>query len=147
MSRKKKIISCIVSLLVVLLTTFCLYAQYVYMDIKCNELAHVDDWRKVVTYEMLSDKLKEVISEEEFNDCTDSGKYNMYHKLENLEIEKRRKYDPSTSWWKTPPCESVKTDDGDFWIEFRIDYRTHLTHIEVINIITYISPVPEIFQN
>lgn len=140
MSRKKKIISCIVALLVALLTVFCLYAQFVYMDIKCSELAMEDNWRKVVTYEMLSDKLKKVISEEEFNDCTDNGKYNMYRKLENLEVEKRRKNDPSTSWWKTPPFERVKTDDGDFWIEFRIDYRTHLTHIEVININTRIVP-------
>lgn len=140
MSRKKKIISCIVALLVVLLTAFCLYVQYVYMDIKCNEIAMNDNWREVVTYEMLSDKLKEVISEEEFNDCTDSGKYNMYRKLENLEVEQKQKNDLSTSWWKTPPVDSVKTDDGDFFIEFCIDYRTHLTNIEVINIITYILP-------
>lgn len=142
MSRKKKIISCIIALLVVLLTAFCLYVQFVYMDTKCVELTQATDWRKVITYEMLSDKLKEVISEDELNDITEIGKYNLYRKLENLEIEKRRKHDPSTSWWKTPPCcDSLKTDDGDFFIEFRIDYRTHLTHIEVINIITYISPI------
>ena len=92
-----------------------------------------------MTYEMLSDKLKEVISEDELNDTTEIGKYNLYRKLENLELEKPRHNDPSTSWWKTLPFERVKTDDGDFYIEFRIDYRTHLTHIEVINIITYIS--------
>lgn len=142
MTLKKKIISCIVALLVVLLTAFCLYAQYVYMDIKCGELAMNDNWREVVTYEMLSDKLKEVISEEEFNDCTDSGKYNMYRKLEKLEVEQKRQNDPSTSWWKTPPVDSVKTDDGDFFVEFCIDYRTHLTNIEVINITTYIFPCP-----
>lgn len=140
MSLKKKIISCIVASVLILLTAGGLYARYVYMDIKCGEIAMQDNWREVVTYEMLSDKLKKVISEEEFNDCTDSGRYNMYRKLENLEIEKRRKHDPSTSWWKTPPFDSVKTDDGDFCIEFRIDYRTHLTHIEVINIKTYIYP-------
>lgn len=147
MSHKNEIIGGIVASILIILTAICLYAQFVHMDIEANELAQVDNWRKVVTYEMLSDKLKEVISEEEFNDCTDSGKYNMYRKLENLELEKRRKHDPSTGWWKTPPCDCVKTDDGDFFVEFRIDYRTHLTHIEVINIITYISPVFENFQN
>lgn len=141
MSLKNRIISYITVSVLLLLTAGGLYARFVYMDIKCVELAQTDNWRKFVTYEMLSDKLKEIISAEEFNDCTDSGKYNMYHKLENLELEKRRRNDPSTSWWKTPPCESIKTDNGDFFIEFRIDYRTHLTNIEVINIITYISPL------
>lgn len=140
MSRKKKIISYIVASVLILLTAGGLYARHVYMDIKCGEIAMQYNWREVMTYEMLSDKLKKVISEEEFNDCTDNGKYNMYRKLENLEVEHRRKHDLSTSWWKTPPFDSVKTDDGDFCIEFRIDYRTHLTHIEVINITTYISP-------
>ncbi len=140
MRHKKEFISCITASILITLTAICLYARSVYMDIEANELAQVDNWRTVVTYEMLSDKLKEVISEEEFNDCTDSGKYNMYRKLENLELETPRHNDPSTSWWKTPPFERVKTDDSDFYIEFRIDYRTHLTHIEVINIITYISP-------
>lgn len=139
MSHKNEIISCIAASVLILLTAGGLYARYMYMDIKCSEIAMQDNWREVVTYEMLSDKLKEVISEEEFNDCTDNGKYNMYRKLENLEVEQRRENDPSTSWWKTPPFDSVKTDDGDFCIEFHIDYRTHLTHIEVINIITYIS--------
>ncbi|MDE6519482.1 MAG: hypothetical protein K2K91_03350 [Ruminococcus sp.] len=147
MSHKNQIIISIVASILIILTAICLYVQFVHMDIEANELAQVDNWRKVVTYEMLSDKLKEVISEEEFNDCTDSGKYNMYCKLENLELEKPKRHDPSTSWWKTPPFDRVKTDDGDFYIDFRIDYRTHLTRIEVINIITYISPVSEIFQN
>nr|MDE6788117.1 hypothetical protein [Ruminococcus sp.] len=133
MSQKKKIISCIVASVLILLTAGGLYARFVYMDIEANELAQVDNWRTVVTYEMLSDKLKEVISEDELNDTTEIGKYNLYRKLENLELEKPRHNDPSTSWWKTLPFERVKTDDGDFYIEFRIDYRTHLTHIEVIN--------------
>lgn len=147
MSHRNQIISGIVVSILILLTAVGLYARFVYMDIEAGELAQADSWRKVVTYEMLSDKLKEVISEEEFNDHTDSGKYNMYRKLENLELEKRRKNDPSTGWWKTPPCDFVKTDDGDFLVEFRIDYRTHLTHIEVINIVTDMRPVSENFQN
>lgn len=141
MSRKKEIISFIAVFILILLTVAGLSVQFIYMDIECNELAQVDNWRRVVTYEMLSDKLKAVISEEEFNDSTDSGKYTLYRKLANLEVEKKRKYDPSTSWWKTPPCEGIETDDGNFYVEFCIDYRTHLTHIEVINIKTYIAPL------
>ena len=139
MSRKKKIIICIIALLVVLLTIFCLYAQYLYMESKCMELSGESRWRDVVTYEMLSDKLKEVISEDELNDTTETGKYNLYCKLENLEIEKRRKHDYSTAYAKTPPCfEVIKADNGKFCVELYIDYRPHLTHIEVINIATNI---------
>lgn len=97
MSLKNRIISYITVSVLLLLIAGGLYARFVYIDIKCVELAQIDNWRKFVTYEMLSDKLKEIISAEEFNDCTDSGKYNMYHKLENLELEKRRRNDPSTS--------------------------------------------------
>ena len=99
---------------------------------------HAGEWQKNLKYSMLSDKLKKVISEEEFYDRTDSGKYNMYRKLEELELEPKDKNDPSTDWWKTPPFDYVETDEGNFCIELKIDFKARLTHIEVINIVPYI---------
>ncbi len=139
MKIKKKII--IISAVFVLCAAISLYLWGVHMAIKADDLAmamHAGEWQKNLKYSMLSDKLKKVISEEEFYDRTDSGKYNMYRKLEELELEPKDKNDPSTDWWKTPPFDYVETDEGNFCIELKIDFKARLTHIEVINIVPYI---------
>lgn len=139
MKSKRKII--IISLVFVLCAAIFLYLWGVHMAMKAGDLAmsmYNSGWQKNLKYSMLSDKLKKVISEEEFYDRSDSGKYNMYRKLEGLELEPTDKGDPSTDWWKSPPYDIVETDEGRFFIELRIDFKAHLTHVEVINIVPYI---------
>lgn len=136
MKSKKKII--IISTVFVLLAVIAMIPQYFRMDYKARELSYLSDWKANIKYSMLSKKLKDVISEEEFNDRTDEGKYNMYRKLEGLELEDVDNETPSTGWWKSPPCDAVTTDEGRFWVEYRIDFKVHFTRIEVINFVTYI---------
>ena len=98
--KNKKKIKILLLVLIPLMIIICVlaYYRYVSMDMIAVELTQIAGWENNITYDMLSDKLKNVISEEEFNDRTDSGKLSLYRKLENLKVEERRKYDPSTSW-------------------------------------------------
>ena len=148
MKSKKKIIIISVSVVFVICAIMAAILLYIIkMDMRVRNLTDLDNWETSIKYSMLSDKLKEVISEEEFNDRTDEGKYNMYRKLEGLELETTDKDTPSTDWWKTPPCDSVETDAGKFLVEYRIDFKVHLNRIEVINFVTYIYSHEEFFSD
>ena len=136
MKIKKKII--IISAVFVIFAIIAAVPLYINMDMRVRNLTALDNWETSINYSMLSAKLKKVISKEEFNDRTDEGKYNMYRKLEGLELEETDRDTPSTDWWKSPPCDAVKTDEGSFWVEYRIDFKVHLNRIEVINFVTYI---------
>lgn len=106
---------------------------------KAVELTQIASWENNITYDMLSDKLKNVISEEEFNDRTDSGKLSLYRKVEGLKVEERHRYDPSTDWWKTPQCmDCVEVDGEKYIVEIGFDVRSDLFGIEVINFYTQI---------
>lgn len=145
MKSKKKII--IISAFFVIFAIIAAIPLYIKMDMRVRNLTSLDNWETNIKYSMLSAKLKKVISEEEFNDRTDEGKYNMYRKLEGLELETIDKDTPSTDWWKTPPCDAVETDVGKFWVEYRIDFKVHLNRIEVINFVTYIHSYEEFFSD
>lgn len=115
------------------------YYRYVSMDMIAVELTQIASWENNITYDMLSDKLKNVISEEEFYDRTGSGKLSLYRKLENLKVEERRKYDPSTDWWKTPQCfDCVEVDGEKYLVEIGFDVRSGFFGIKVINFYTQI---------
>lgn len=136
MKSKKKII--IISAVFVFCAIIAAIPLYMRMYTRVRNLTTLDNWETNITYSMLSAKLKKIISEEEFNDRTDSGKYNIYRKLEGLELEATDKDTPSTGWWKSPPCDAVETVEGEFWVEYRIDFKIHLTRIEVINFVTHV---------
>lgn len=141
MKIKKKIIIISTAFFLCAAVFLCLWGLY--MSTKAFELTkdvYDGRWQTSLEYPMLSDKLKKVISEEEFNNLTDSGKYNIYRKLEGLELEANDKYDSSTDEWKTAPFDIIETDKGKFLVEYRIDFKVHLTRIEVINFVTYIYP-------
>lgn len=138
MKTKKKVI--IISIAFVLFAVITTIPLYLHMYYRARDLSCLSNWETNIKYSMLSQKLKDVISKEEFNDRTDTGKYNMYRKLEGLELETVDNETPSTDWWKSPPCDAVETDEGKFWIEYRIDFKVHPTRIEVINFVTHISP-------
>lgn len=139
--KNKKKIKILLLVLIPLMIIICVlaYYRYVSMDMIAVELTQIADWENNITYDMLSDKLKNVISEEEFNDRTDSGKLSLYRKLENLKVEERRKYDPSTDWWKTPQCfDCVEVDGEKYLVEIGFDVRSGLFGIEIINFYTHI---------
>lgn len=136
MKTKNKII--IISAVFVLCAVIAIIPLYLHMYYKARSLTELVDWETSIEYSMLSKKLKNVISEEEFNDRTDAGKYNMYQKLEGLELEAVDNETPSTDWWKSPPLDSVVTEEGSFWVEYRIDFKVHPNRIEVINFVTYV---------
>lgn len=126
----------------VILLLILAYVRWFFVSIEADEKARLDNWEISVTYDMLSDKLKSVVSEEEFNDRTDRGKYNMYRKLEGLELETRKKYDPSTCWYKTPPSDVVEVDGKTYIIGYQIDFTSNLlSGVKVINFITYIYEI------
>lgn len=137
-SKKKIIIISAVLVICAIIAAVLLPIRYIMMYRRATDLSTLDYWEISIEYSMLSDELKKVISEEEFYDRTDSGKYNMYRKLEGLELEATDKDIPSTGWWKSPPVDGVETDEGKFWIEYRIDFKAHLNRIEVINFVTYV---------
>lgn len=139
--KNKKKIKILLLVLIPLMIIICVlaYYRYVYMDMKAVELTQIADWENNITYDMLSDKLKNVISEEEFNDRTDSGKLSLYRKVEGLKVEERRKYDPSIDWWKTPQCfDCVEVDGEKYLVEIGFDVRSGLFGIEIINFYTHI---------
>lgn len=139
MKNKKKIKILLLVLISLIIICVLAYYRYVSMDMIAVELTQIADWENNITYDMLSDKLKNVISEEEFNDRTDSGKLSLYRKLENLKVEERHKYDPSTSWWKTPQCfDCVEVDGEKYLVEIGFDVRSGLFGIEIINFYTHI---------
>lgn len=141
MKRKRILFSILAIVVLLIIICIFLFVHMVKMSIKVDNLSQSDNWERSITYTMLSDKLKAVISEEEFNDRSQNGKYNMYVKLQNLELEPTDDNNPSTAWYKTPPCDYLKTDNGEYFIEYRIDFEVHFNRIEVINFVTHISAV------
>lgn len=102
-----------------------------------------DGWERHITYSMLSKKLKTIISEEEFNDSSPEGRYEMYRKLENLILDDRERFDGSTEHWKTPLIEYCEKDGTEYWVYFRIDLVDHLFYPEVVNFCCYFYPIPD----
>lgn len=132
--HKKRIIISVIALLAAVY--LCLY-WYARMNFEARSLTELSNWQSCITYSMLSDRLKSVVSEEEFNDHSDAGRYNMYRKLESLEPVAVDKNDFSTGWWKSPPFDCVETDEGSFFIEYQIDFKVRLNRVEVVNFIPY----------
>lgn len=140
-SKLKITIIVFIPLIILLLFLMYVYIRGLYFSMEADEKSTLDNWEVSITYDMLSDKLKNIISEEEFNDRTDIGKYDLYRKLEGLEVEKRKKNDPSTDWYKTPPVDCVEVNGRIYWIEYKIDFRSDFTGVKVINFTTDIQEI------
>ena len=90
-------------------------AYLVYVDMSIEELSSnvtLFGWEDYVKYPMLSDELKSVISEEEFNDNSDESRLSMYKKLENLVIDDRptSRFKGSTAWRKFDCTDMINTN-------------------------------------
>lgn len=137
--KRKIIVIIILSALAVMILLAVGYFKLVSNSIKATELTQVINWREYITYEMLSDKLQNIISEEEFYDISDSGRLNFYRKVEGLKVEERRKDDPSTDWWKTPQCaDSVEAEGKHYYVEIGFDCRATVFGVKIINFYTHI---------
>lgn len=82
MKRTKKIIARIAAAVLLLLLTG--FACYMRTDFEMFELTQkicTEGWVGNLSYDMLSDKLKALVSEEEFNDTSPEGRLNVYRKL------------------------------------------------------------------
>lgn len=137
--KSKRVVMSILSTVMILVLCAVCYFRVVSNDIKATELTQTVLWRDSITYEMLSDKLKKIISEEEFCDRSDIGRLNLYRKVENLKVEERRKYDPSTDWWKTPQCaDCIEMDGKRYFVEIGFDCRADIFGVKIINFYTQI---------
>lgn len=141
-SKAKKAL--FIGILVAVILCVLLFIRAWLLDIKVMELSKLKNWERSISYDMFSDELKSVISEEEFNDRSDKGKYNMYRKLEGLTFEDKENLDGSTSWYKTPPMDDVEIDGRHYMIDYRIDFKSNIlkNKNEVVNFTTAIYECP-----
>lgn len=130
-----KVIGCIVLGIVLV---FSILFVIIYQKCKAWNLAldiNSAGWKKYISYDMLSEDLQKVISEEEFSDTNPENRFRMYQELENLIVDTRptKEFDGSTSGYKTPYCEFYETDGKKYIVNFRIDIDGRFSKIEVRN--------------
>ena len=140
--QAKKIIIIVIAAVAVLIAM--IIGTVVYVDIHIEELSSnvtLFGWEDYVKYSMLSDELKSVISEEEFNDSSDESRLSMYKKLENLVIDDRPTsgFKGSTAWWKFDCMDMVKIANEEYHVHIRMDFDDKFFSPEVVNFITYID--------
>lgn len=136
------LLSCFVALLIVV----ALFFLYIFDSEKGTEFCYEiisHGWEDRVTYPMLSEKLKNIIPEDEFNDNTPEGRLKLYEKLDNLVLDERptNSFAGSTHWGKTPCCEIIEVDGAQYWVEFGIDVTCTFGRIEVCNFTSYLHEV------
>lgn len=146
MKSKRKLIKIIGSVVIGIIFAFSIIFYVVYQKCKAWDLAldiNSAGWEKYISYDMLSEDLQKVISEEEFSDTNPENRFRMYQKLGNLIVDTRptKEFDGSTSGYKTPYCEFYETDGKKYIVDFRIDIDSHFSKIEVRNFCCYISEV------
>ncbi len=142
MKQMTKIIIIAIAAVAVLIAM--IIGTVVYVDIHIEELSSnvtLFGWEDYVKYPMLSDELKSVISEEEFNDNSDESRLSMYKKLENLVIDDRptSRFKGSTAWWKFDCTDMIKIDNEEYLVHIRMDFDDKFFSPEVVNFITYID--------
>ena len=64
-------------------------------------------WREHITYEMLSEDIQAVVSQEEFESNSDDIAFGIYKKLENTSFCDKKNFPGSTAYWKTDPLPDI----------------------------------------
>lgn len=146
MKSKRKLIKIIGSVVIGIIFAFSIIFYVVYQKCKAWDLAldiNSAGWEKYISYDMLSEDLQKVISEEEFSDTNPENRFRMYQKLGNLIVDTRptKEFDGSTSGYKTPYCEFYESDGKKYIVDFRIDIDSHFNKIEIRNFCCYIGEV------
>jgi len=142
MKTKKRLIKIIGIVLGIVLIFSIIYVVLCW-KIEASNLGmsiHAYGWEEYISYDMLSDDLQEIISEEEFSDTNPQNRFRMYQKLENMIIDNRplKEFDGTTVYGKTPYIESYAIDGKKYGVEFRIDIDSHFNKMEVRNFCCYI---------
>ena len=126
------------AVLIALASAFFLLSVNSYNAVEFSREICVSGWQGKVTYSMLSDELKKIISEEEFSDSTPEARMAMYRKLEDLVLDSSEHFYCSTSWWKTPCFELYTIDGITYSIDIEIDFNKCLNGIKAVNFTCHI---------
>lgn len=147
--RKKAVIIILLSCLLVVIIVAADFAVWVSDSVKADDFCQSLDmwgWEGQVSYSMLSRELRDIISEEEFNDASRDDaspetRLRMYQKLEDLVLDDRPKSEfySSTSWYKGPYMEIIEDDTSRYYIEFGIDATCTFGKIKIHNFTCYIQ--------
>ena len=144
MCKKAKITTIIAITVVFIFLTFTAIVYLVkvemgFYDLSCNIATY--GWDGCINYSMLSDELKAVISEEEFNDRTDKGRLSMYRKLEDLIIDDRprNEFKGGTFGLKNHNCYIISMDNEYYYIDIEIDLDEKFFSPVVVNFTTHIQ--------
>lgn len=140
---KKRVLAVVISIAVVL-AAFCTGYAFWAIGLPEEICMNIFDkgWEGTLSYSMLSNDLKEIISEEEFTDKSPQGRLSMYRKLENLTLDNRPSTDfkGSTSHFKSPYVEIIEVDNKKYYIDIKIDIDAGLLEPKVVNFKTIIFP-------
>lgn len=149
MGKMKKAVIILLSCLFAVMIAAAAFAVWVSDSVKAEDFCQSLDvwgWEDQVSYSMLSRELRNIISEEEFNDASRDDtspetRLRMYQKLDNLVLDDRpkSKFYGSTSWYKGPYMETIEDETLRYFIEFGIDVTCTLGKIKVHNFTCYIQ--------
>ena len=143
--QRKKAILISVMLAIILLILIVLIRLYLISSAKitCSQIAQdiCSDqvtWREHITYEMLSEDIQAVVSQEEFESNSDDIAFGIYKKLENTSLCDKKNFPGSTAYWKTDPLPDIIVIEGkkyevDFIIDFDVNCQAFIPHPEVVN--------------
>ena len=132
--QRKKAILISVMLAIILLILIVLIRLYLISSAKitCSQIAQdiCSDqvtWREHITYEMLSEDIQAVVSQEEFESNS-----------ENTSFCDKKNFPGSTAYWKTDPLPDIIVIEGkkyevDFTIDFDVNCQAFIPHPEVVN--------------
>lgn len=134
-----KIVLPIFAALIVFAVVFCFLAARAQDPVEFSMSICASGWEDKITYSMISDELKEIVSEEEFSDNTPEARLAMYRKLEDLVLDDSEHFYSSTSWWKTPCFESYTIDGVTYSVEIEIDLNKRPGGMEVANFTCHIQ--------
>lgn len=144
MTKSKKRVLAVVISIAVVLAAFCTGYAFWAIGLPEEICMNIFDegWEGTLSYSMLSNDLKEIISEEEFTDKSPQGRLSMYRKLENLTLDNRPSTDfkGSTSHFKSPYAEIIEVDNKNYYIDIKIDIDAGLLEPKVVNFKTIIFP-------
>lgn len=144
MTKSKKRVLAVVISIAGVLAAFCTGYAFWAIGLPEEICMNIFDegWEGTLSYSMLSNDLKEIISEEEFTDKSPQGRLSMYRKLENLTLDNRPSTDfkGSTSHFKSPYAEIIEVDNKNYYIDIKIDIDAGLLEPKVVNFKTIIFP-------
>lgn len=139
MTKLGKIVLPIFAVLIILAAAFWFLAARAQDPVEFVQSINASGWKDKITYSMLSDELKEIVSEEEFADDAPEARIAMYRKLEELVLDDSEHFYCSTSWWKTPCFEAYTIDGVTYYVEIEMDFNKIPGGIEVANFTCHIQ--------